>query len=299
MSEARSASGVTGGSRLFHMGSTNPDGYRRRPARYGLSVDRFDTSEVSGCYNRSVAEYEAELAGHFNLEDWIGKSLLDLGSGAYDRFGRLARQRGVHVVSVNPALKDPTHRRYLQETREYDHNRAVQEANINRPRWKFWRPRVPRPGVFSVAAVAQALPFAKRSFDGVVSVYGVPHYLHDVDPTIEDPAAMIAAYTPEVRARDKATIGLALSEVLRVLRPGATAILKDEHRSPGQTQQINSYSPSDGTEVLEVLADLRDQGAAIQVHETQQPLVTGGPFSHAIPDSIGKTERIIVMQRGV
>jgi SAM-dependent methyltransferase len=285
---------------LFHLDSTDPDGWTKREPHYPnrvVALDRIYEHDCSPDYNRTFKGYESQLS-FFRVADWVGKRLLDIGSGMYDRFGRYAREIGVHAVSINPALRLPEHRVALNDARESDYYNLLSKAQIERKWWHLIPKRPPYPKISSVAAVGQALPFRDESFDAVVSVFGVPQYLHHVDPTLKDPQEIVAAYTLEVRARDKLAIGMALSEVMRVLNRGGVAYLRDEHRSPGQTEGISSLSPSDGTEVLEVLDGLRSQGAIIDVHTLRTGLTIGkGVVARELPNTIGKTQRLIVMQR--
>jgi hypothetical protein len=52
-----------------------------------------------------------------------------------------------------------------------------------------------------------------------------------------------------------------------VLKPGGKAFLTDDHRAPGQVENVNSYSPSDGTEVVEVLDELKKAGVTATIIE--------------------------------
>src|SRR4051812_9443509 len=52
-------------------------------------------------YDRSLLQYESginELSSDgkplFNIDDWVGKTMVDIGSGGYDRAGMGARRKG-------------------------------------------------------------------------------------------------------------------------------------------------------------------------------------------------------------
>jgi hypothetical protein len=85
-----------------------------------------------------------------------------------------------------------------------------------------------------------------------------------------------------VRAEDKELIRVSLEETLRVLKPGGKAYFADTHRTPGQTANINPYSPSDGTEVVEVLESLNGQ-------------IAYGIEEEPLPD--GSTRRVISLTK--
>lgn len=215
-------------------------------------------------YDRSLMDYEIVInepatdSTLFQTRDWQGKTVLDIGAGGRNLFALEARHYGVRVASINPALADPDHRETLltalmelRSTSDTDHSRS---AAIKALRYLFGKHLGTPAGISSVAALGQELPFADGSFDGIVSVFGVPHYLHHTDPSILYDQDKITAYTPEVREKDKLLILHALQEVLRVLKPNGMAYLRDNHRASDQTTNINGYSPSDGTEVLEAIA---------------------------------------------
>lgn len=245
---------------LFHQGSTNPNKY---PQKYG----------VSAYYNRDFGEYLAEMNGLFRPEEWVGKSVLDIGSGAGELFGRRARELGIDVTSLDPAADSKITQWHLLQARLEDQSKAQDAERLrfySQPFLKhlFKKPQiVAKPESRVVSGLAQQMPFDNEAFHGVVSVFGVPHYLHHVDPSLRDDTEKIRSYTPEVREKDKALITQTFQEILRVLKPGGKAILVDEFRSPGQTKRINAFSPSDGTEVVEVLDELKVLGVKVEIHQ--------------------------------
>ena len=104
-----------------------------------------------------------------------------------------------------------------------------------------------------------------------MSVFGIPQYLHHLDPNLAgDDEKILQEYTAEVRDQDKTLIRTSFEEVVRVLKPGGKAYFADTHRTSGQTKNINPYSPSDGTEVVEVLNSLNDR-LAYEVEEAPLP----------------------------
>lgn len=214
-------------------------------------------------YNRSLAGYErainngfGEEGPCFRIEDWKGKSVLDLGSGAYESFGVNARKDGVRVVSVNPALAEEDHRRLLLEDNRMSPDDRKHKFGRRVIRTVRTLVHDIRPGNMTVAAEAQALPFCDEAFDGVVSVYGVPHYLYPMARADSD-AKKLALYTDDKRQESVEEIRQALSEIARVLKPGGKAYLVDDHRLPGQAEGITTYSAPDGSELVEAVDDLK------------------------------------------
>lgn len=258
---------------------------------FSLSYDK--RPGPSPFYNRGLADYEEEFDPYLRVKEFVGERLLDIGSGAYDRFGRAARRLGVRAVSVNPALQEAKHREFLRVTQQ-DEQADIRQAFYDLPlRRRFWRLRPPAVApapLYAVGAVGQNLPFRNSSFKAAVSLYAVPHYLHHVDPHLTDPEERRAAYTPEVRAADKALIGQALGEIVRVLEPGGRAFLKDRHAGPGEFG-TNIYSPTDGSEVREVLYELQAAGVRIAVHEQKE-----GDGSGSVTQLPGVT-RVIILEK--
>lgn len=238
-------------------------------------------------YNRGVMEYSYFLSSPespFSLEDWRGKTLLDVGSGGRARFATDAAKQGVKVISLNPALMLEENRLALDA--------AIKEAN---ERWQHERQQAEQiykgrygrilgslvcklsqrglPDAItapSFAGLAQDMPFKSEVFDGVVSVYAVPYYLHDVREK----------YTEQTRLNDKALIGAAFNEMLRVLKPGGSAFLYDRHLQPSEDYRITArrkvYSESDGTEVEELLEELNERGIGTQIYHSSSSLGTAG-----------------------
>ena len=210
-------------------------------------------------YNRGLSEYETEFTApdgqkRFDIDDWKGKRLLDLGSSAYNLFASQAAVHGVDVVSINPALKHTIDRRKLHQFSASSPDYTTQP---------------------SVAALAQNLPFSDFSFDAVIAVYSVPHYLHHVAPPAPNgflsPAMIEGFYTEEIRSLDQDIIRRAFLEIIRILKIDGKAFLKDDHGVPGPHGAIISqYSPTDGSEVIEVLDDLKQSSnIEYEVHEKE------------------------------
>lgn len=99
----------------------------------------------------SLAAYERALG--FSREQLIGKTVLDLGSGATNRFARELEQAGidVDVVSLNPDLSRPS---YLESMSK---NNSFQRKLKN------------------VAGIAQQLPFKDEVFDMIVGFRSVTY----------------------------------------------------------------------------------------------------------------------------
>src|SRR6266568_1459956 len=68
-----------------------------------------------GQYLSQLNETAPEGEKIFDIDDWKEKTLLDIGSSGYDRFGMEARARGVRVVSLNPALQKEEARAMLRD----------------------------------------------------------------------------------------------------------------------------------------------------------------------------------------
>lgn len=246
----------------------------------GAAVDGSDLEGLkNGNYDRDLNEYTKLLSTAeepFDIHDWKGKVLLDIGSGGKARFATGAEKQGAHVISLNPALVDDSHRASLKQgVEEANSQWAAEKADLKEDyRQRFGKLigsvalRRRMRGISetlvapSVAGLAQQLPFRDDSFDGIVSVYGSPYYLHHVDE----------AYTEETRARDKVLISQAFDEVVRVLKPGGKAYLRDRHLAHGKVDDFtkkNVYSKSDGTETDEIIQELSGKGIHIEVTESK------------------------------
>ena len=95
--------------------------------------------------DRPLSEYQRLLG--LSLDNLVGKTVLDIGSGEEQRFANEAARNGINVISVNPAFKM---------------DKWLRRAGRKR---------------YSVAARGQELPFKDESFDAVTSVFAVPHYI--------------------------------------------------------------------------------------------------------------------------
>jgi SAM-dependent methyltransferase len=226
------------------------------------------------------SHYLSSPESPFNLEAWRGKTLLDIGSGGEARFATDAAKQGVKVISLNPALALLENRLALDVAIEEVNNRWQQERQQTKQVYeerygrilgslvcKFFQRDLPDVITApSFAGLAQDMPFENEIFDGVVSVYAVPYYLHDIR----------GEYTEQTRSNDKVLIRSAFSEILRVMKPGGSALLYDRHLRPDgnyeETVKRRVYSQSDGTEVEELLAELNEQGIDTQTHHSLSTL---------------------------
>ncbi len=215
-------------------------------------------------YNRGVELYTSLInepwgveGPGFDIAKFKGKKLLDLGSGVYESFGLDARKDGVDVVSVNPALALPEHRHALLDT---NHAQEREQPRL-RAFMRGMRTVLKdiRPGNMTVASFAQALPFRADTFDGVVSVYGAPYYMHSSIEYSKDPKIQKLRATEEVAK--------AFSEIVRVLKPGATAYLVDGWLKEGFVRV------SDGGAVDTALQTL--DGATYRVFEQEVDSIFG------------------------
>ena len=100
---------------------------------------------LSPVTDRSFNEYLSHLG--LESEDLSGKIILDIGSGAKERFSKEAEKYGAKVYSINPKLKSWMARKELQDSE--------------------WQKR-------SIAARAQQLPFKDNQFDIITSLYAFP-----------------------------------------------------------------------------------------------------------------------------
>jgi len=108
------------------------------------NIDRMDAVSAAHISDRGVESYEEHLG--ISIKDFIGKSVLDIGSG-FGRFVREAREQGVKVTALEPNLI------IKEKLRDY------------------------HPKEDSVAGLAQNLPFKDNSFDAITSIFAVPVYL--------------------------------------------------------------------------------------------------------------------------
>ncbi|MET1033173.1 MAG: hypothetical protein ABWX94_01615, partial [Candidatus Saccharimonadales bacterium] len=118
--EVSVSSEVAPDNSLYHPGSINPTGKQGGRVYLGPSSYYYSPDAPHENYNRSIDQYVDELRGTFDPQEWVGRNVLDIGSGAYDIFGRAGRQLGINVISINPALKDKQSRDYLFDALEHD-----------------------------------------------------------------------------------------------------------------------------------------------------------------------------------
>ena len=198
----------------------------------------------------------AIMAQIFILDEWKGKTLLDIGSGAYESFGTDARLDGVNVISVNPALAIDIHRHLLKEDNRWTPDSKIKRS-IGQKAMRSLRAATQNiePGDKTVAAMGQQLPFKDEAFDGAVSVFGIPHYLYQV-PEMHSDEDKLQSYTSENRQASVEEIRKALDEVVRVLKPGGKAYLVDNYRDTDQTTGISHYAAADGSELIEALSQV-------------------------------------------
>ncbi len=99
---------------------------------------------------QDLATYEKELG--FDRKELQGLTVLDLGSGATEKFSRELKQAGVEadVISLNPDLQKKSVRDMVQEKAD-------------------WQEK-------SIAATAQELPFMDQSFDRIFGLNSVTLY---------------------------------------------------------------------------------------------------------------------------
>lgn len=229
-------------------------------------------------YNRGIDAYSNRInkegGPHFSIENYRGKTLLDIGSGAYERFAQEAKEYGVTTFNVNPSLSEESHREMLLRN-----NRLAtpEKSRRKRLRQSFMRGigramRDVAPGDLTVAALGQQLPFKDESFDCITSIYGVPYYLYA--DWYEQDQEDTDTYTDEQRSETITNVSSAFNEIIRTLKPGGEAFLVDLHREVGHVGDSASYTYSDGSEIIEVLDSLE----GIEYEVVEEP-VLGGPFN--------------------
>ena len=114
-------------------------------------------AESSMCTDRGIWQYEYTLEIPIT-EKFLGKTVLDLGSGMEGQFARAAARRGIDVYSLSGALGSERFRKILRK--ECIKNREERRA-LNR----------------SVGGLAQELPFKSNVFDSVLSSWAIPYHL--------------------------------------------------------------------------------------------------------------------------
>lgn len=223
-------------------------------------LDRSLYPSDENMYNRSLTGYvEAinqdygEKGPRFDIHDWTGKRMLDIGSGAYESFALDARHEGVQVYSVNPALVSEKHRFVLTHNNRWKPDKEIKRTFGQKVMRTMRNVAFDvNPGDLTVAGLGQELPFRDNTFDGLVSVFGVPHYLVQAEATTDDDKK-IELFTPGVRSATVREIEQVMSEIARVLKPGGKAYLVDSYRAKGQTLNILGPSAADGTELIDAL----------------------------------------------
>jgi len=162
--------------------------------------------EKSQLTERPLEAYEKLL--NLEIETLRSKIILDLGSGKNEEFARGLKDKGVEaeVVSVNPQLAVEE-----QEKDQTNHENAV-------------------------AAIAQTLPFAKDSFDIILSLDAVPLYL---------PSDNMGEYKK------------AFFEIDRVLKPGGEVRIYPIQEFEKESK-ANEQSP-----LISVIEDLENRGYEI------------------------------------
>jgi len=138
-------------------------------------------AESSMCTDRGIWQYEYTLEIPIT-EKFLGKTVLDLGSGMEGQFARAAARRGIDVYSLSGALGSERFRKILRK--ECIKNREERRA-LNR----------------SVGGLAQELPFKSNVFDSVLSVWAVPaHIPPDKKNYIESFKEIVRVLKPGGRA---------------------------------------------------------------------------------------------------
>jgi SAM-dependent methyltransferase len=127
--------------------------------------------------DRTYEQYEAGFG--FDFEAFAGKTILDLGAGRTALFGREAAEHGITVFSINPNWRDDYYTTCTGAPELWQGDGKV------------------------VAGIAQELPFRDESFDGIVSLWGIPTYLPGT----------------------KGEYTRAFTEINRVLKPEGVAIM--------------------------------------------------------------------------
>lgn len=113
--------------------------------------------ERGSTFNTAASESGQDLKSYeetlgFNRKELQGLTVLDLGSGATEKFSRELKQAGieVNVISLNPDY-----------TQKHARDMAREKSD--------WQGK-------SVAAIAQELPFKNQSFDRVLGMNSVTLY---------------------------------------------------------------------------------------------------------------------------
>lgn len=148
------------------------------------SRERLSEARERHVSDRDIFEYSDEL-GIPITKEFLGENVLDLGSGKRATFAKEAAERGIRVFSLSPALIDRHYRNVLKEALKED---------------KEFKKKM---GKLFLAGLAQELPFKSNSFDSVLSVYAVPHFIKRDAKDQED----------------------TFREIIRVLKPGGKAYL--------------------------------------------------------------------------
>ena len=125
---------------------------------------RRQVAEGSLTRDRSIEEYEEVLEIPITKE-FLGKTVLDLGSGTRGRMAEAAAKRGIEVHLLSAAWNSKFYRKILKDE-GFSKN--------------------------AIAGLAQELPFKSNVFDSVLSSWAIPMYLENTKKEYEDSFREIA-----------------------------------------------------------------------------------------------------------
>ena len=160
---------------------------RQRAQEDGIDSRSFAYTDATRT-DRHSGYYEKDLG--VDLEQLRGKRVLEVGSGKSPRFAKEAEKHGVELFSMNPEFKvGDVRKEFLKGNSRIANMLDRMQGKNNRPK--------------AAAALAQELPFRDEIFDQIIGEYSVPYYLPREQKEYDD----------------------ALSEMVRVLKPGGKAVL--------------------------------------------------------------------------
>ncbi len=143
-------------------------------------------AESSMFTDRPLEEYEHTLEIPIT-EEFLGKTVLDLGSGVTGKFARDVAKRGIDIYSLSGAWgSEKIRKAWKEELIKSEEGRKA----LGR----------------SVAGLAQELPFKSNVFDSVLSSWAIPYHLDDYEENRDEFEA-------------------SFREIARVLKPGGKAYL--------------------------------------------------------------------------